>query len=758
MPKNAQILQAVSETQVRTSRRELVPALFAAGEVGPIVNLLNECCTSGAGVLNVNQVVKYIKDAAEAGQMRVAAAVALDFAAKDTGSFLLATVAGDLCHKAARLSDAEALYLQALEIDPAAPRTLVALAHVMDALDRPLDARRAVYAQAVQANPHDRVLLGDWLNLMPSGKSKRQMMIDIQKSSEELIGSVITTLFEAGDTISTLELVFGPQIARFRESEAFQSIDAIWLALSRLQPLPSGRLDRLAEYSGLTIQLYFLLRRPPVAKFVLNRQTSISKARDDYGLNLKKLRDYLTEQMDSPSYWLNFLSGEAQFASPTAKSTVMNRDRFCAYQERAVADQTIRFLHPVDDVEVEPIDSFIFNGRTVLTFPGSTAFLLICGGAGSKILCGYLIEKNILFDFGASIQSSIAEYAFASLFAASLKRTVRLRREYEKAIASQKSKKRKRRIICLAIGSAQNFAHHLWNFHTGLERLVKAGIARNVDEIYYSGTQFFGPVKDLFPEFTKAKFIEYPRGILDPHPFSSNHLLIQPGGYFIPATLTERLTDAMSRAPAGDAGRNGAPDTEGRHPVVWIGLRLGDKSWYDQENGVADYINRLGKRYPNALFLLDGFSYPIGFDDISDKWLPTVNRLQDVVRAILGRCDKPENVRNMVGDTLRESVLWAGKVDLYVTPHGTSQHKVGWLTKAPGIIYASWALESVPEERRPGCWESEIITMPYYLFCESVDKGARKSINDRRSKIDNVIVDIDALVEKSTSFIEASRS
>ena len=190
------------------------------------------------------------------------------------------------------------------------------------------------------------------------------------------------------------------------------------------------------------------------------------------------------------------------------------------------------------------------------------------------------------------------------------------------------------------------------------------------------------------------------------------------------------------------------------HPVVWIGMRLGDKSWKDQEAGIQALAEGLFQRHPGALILLDGFSYPVGRDEISQDWASVISALHEVGERIIASLPG-RAVINLVGTTLADAVLWAEKTDVYLTPVGSSQHKVGWLSRAPGLIYSAPRTRGKPgDQRLPGFWEAEGSPIPNYVFGVSVDSGQRKNAGDRRPQLDNVELDAQDLLARICALIE----
>ena len=112
----------------------------------------------------------------------------------------------------------------------------------------------------------------------------------------------------------------------------------------------------------------------------------------------------------------------------------------------------------------------------------------------------------------------------------------------------------------------------------------------------------------------------------------------------------------------------------------------------------------------------------------------------------------------MVGNTIRESVLSAERVHSYLSPIGTTQHKIGWFTSAPGIVYSAPRLGNHPPERLPGAWEAEGSIPPHYVFGTPVAQGKRRSVNDRRAYLENMQLDPKELLEIMTGMLDKARS
>ena len=136
--------------------------------------------------------------------------------------------------------------------------------------------------------------------------------------------------------------------------------------------------------------------------------------------------------------------------------------------------------------------------------------------------------------------------------------------------------------------------------------------------------------------------------------------------------------------------------------------------------------------------MLDGFSLPDGAEAVPEKWHAAVQALQGVAEAVRSQTAHPGAVHSLVGNRLSESVLWAQAAHAYFTPLGSSQHKVGWFSAAPGLVYTSKLLAGTPPARRQGAWEAEGSPMPRFLIGEVAEPGQRRGDYDFRNNLENI--------------------
>ena len=131
-------------------------------------------------------------------------------------------------------------------------------------------------------------------------------------------------------------------------------------------------------------------------------------------------------------------------------------------------------------------------------------------------------------------------------------------------------------------------------------------------------------------------------------------------------------------------------------PLVWIGIRVGSRTWVNQEDGLAKLIDALHTEFPGLGVVFDGFSLPADrssgasdnreYDDI----LRQENRVvSDIVERLKQLQGKTPGIFNIIGGSIYDANVWAHAIDVYVSPYGTIQHKVGWFADKPGIIHTN---------------------------------------------------------------------
>lgn len=456
------------------------------------------------------------------------------------------------------------------------------------------------------------------------------------------------------------------------------------------------------------------------------------------GVHIDALEEYFASKRES---WM--VSSRIPESAP---GFVRERESFQYYQDAILRDGCFVWMNPLDMEEYRCIDSFFIYQATVYSFFAEEFFHLVCLGPSSDITGVFLPWRNSFVLLAQHMSTQVTEHMLTTLIVRLVDRYVVGQSNFENARKENRNVTL-RSDIALNIGGIENFAHLVWNNYSAVERFTAQGLASNVTQLLQVCTEFFGPTKELFPELSHAKTMHLKaRSDVQNIPFDLSNILVSAGGYYVDAALKKRII-----ARAEKKGTGGVRITSVQTPLVWLGIRCGDKIWVEQEQGLIRLIDRFHVRWPNITFLIDGFSHPDGIDHISGEWKAAEEELHALALRIAKGCKYPQHVVNLVGNTLLESIALAQRIDAYFCPIGTSQHKAGWFNVAPGVIYASPQWQNTEKEKLPGAWESECSARPTYLLEDSVTliegSGKRRSIDDRRLFIDNFTLDEDKVYE-----------
>jgi len=642
-----------------------------------------------------------------------------------------------------------------------APPFLLAMTDLMIGAEPAAPEIEELLRRAILAHPQDRLLVErafDWLRRGRSPEEALAWLAALQEGSETPLRSVLVTLADHQGQAAVRER-FAGALDRIAETSPFAEVKRVRDALLDLrEPDPADAAALLAD-RGQGAETFFRFLMPEPRQLpLLSPSAATTKALAEQGIELERFRSFLDGFLrPGTPEWEAVLEGAA-ITEPSARETFLQAERESGFLDRMVATGGLPMMDPFTGEILQPFDSVVIFGRSVYTYRGREMFHLVCGKPWSGALGLHIPRLNLSLPFGKSSSSLLGGY-MANVLA------ILLRRAATRTVAGETvwpaPSEAPRRLV-LSIGNTENFAHHIWNFYSAVERMARTGLTERLSGAVFSGTEFFGPLDELFPELKAAGFRRMPKGnVIDPAPYSTEALVLQSGGFFAAASLTERMIARMRALPKAPPRHPDTPVLEPADvpretgaPVVWIGFRLRDKAWSEQEAGSIRIIQRLSERFPGALFLLDGFSFPVGHDQISDQWGDVVTALKAMGDRIRVASGIPDQVVNMVGNTLRESVLWAQETDAYLAPYGTTQHKIGWFTKAPGVVYVPPNFSPEVAGRSPACSVAEYGAAPHFIFGEAASAGERRGFNRTRERFSNVTLDADGMADQLVALLE----
>ncbi|WP_424814770.1 hypothetical protein [Roseococcus sp. YIM B11640] len=614
-------------------------------------------------------------------------------------------------------------------------------------------------AQAIVAKPQDRLLVErgfDWLRARSSQEDALAWLEKLQESVGRPLRSLLITL-AAHRGGASVRARFDQLLGEAVMETPFAEIVRVREALCALEEPDPADAALVLDDRSQALEIFFRFLTPEPRQMPLIRTPAqVRQALEADGIKFNELSSFLEGFLRASPEWQEVMEASS-ITAPPARESYLQAEAESGFLDRLALTGTLPMMDPFTGEIVHPFDSFVAFGRSVYSYRGKHLFYLICGKPWSGALGLYIPALNLSLAF-ARTGSSLLGADLANVVA------VIMRRACQRVVAGEtvwpKADDRPRRVI-LSIGNTENFAHHIWNFYSAIERMARTGLTSRLSGAVFSGTEFFGPLDELFPELKAAGYTRTRKqNVIDPAPFSLDSMVMQSGGFFAAASLSQRIIDHMRSLPKAPARHPDTPVLEPADvprvagaPVIWLAFRLRDKAWTEQEAGSVRIIQILAERFPNALFLLDGFSFPVGHDQISSQWTDVITALKAMGDRIAVASGRPKQVVNMVGNTLRESVLWAQETSVYLAPYGTTQHKIGWFTKAPGLVYVPPTFSPGIAARSPACAVADYGPSPHFIFADAASAGERRGFNRNRERFFNVALDADSMADQLTELL-----
>ncbi|MDJ0636044.1 MAG: tetratricopeptide repeat protein [Xenococcaceae cyanobacterium MO_188.B29] len=336
-------------------------------------------------------------------------------------------------------------------------------------------------------------------------------------------------------------------------------------------------------------------------------------------------------------------------------------------------------------------------------FVGEEVFYLITGDHWREKLALYFPSSEVIVTL---VSSQIIKAEDINLFKAYAVK------DWERVVSYTICSDKKEKVTIIWF---RHFAHHLWNELSAIYKLYETNSLDKVDK-FLVVNEPLGCINEIFPEIPSEKIKHITHKELQTEILENNYFILNLGNTFIKEDLAKRVYQASLHrcSPAFLAEVESAKKNHSL--LFWVSIRLGSRTWVSQVEGIANIIKSLSGNFPNLGVVIDGFSLPEdpeGFIDPKHK--ATIDKEKETVRQIRSLLPPEIKVYDTVGCWLYESIVWAYAIDLYLTHHGTIQHKVGWTANKPGVVHTNREILKMPPSVRPGCWERENIVLPIYI-------------------------------------------
>jgi tetratricopeptide (TPR) repeat protein len=237
-----------------------------------------------------------------------------------------------------------------------------------------------------------------------------------------------------------------------------------------------------------------------------------------------------------------------------------------------------------------------------------------------------------------------------------------------------------------------HFGHQLLNVLSGWEVFLQSEAAQKVDHLMaFRDNDLFGHVFDLYGDRLPARAIRLaPESELEAARYIlSNRLLCFFVKHdFIRESLCNRIVEQSRRSlePARLAAIDGL--RRAAAPLVMISLRLDNRMWLTQREGLVGLMDFLAARFPGIAFVVDGLNRSRQIKASTHAYM-SLDDEAALARVLCGKVDDDVAVYDSIGCSIAESIVLCDRIDFFVAPVGSGMAKFKWVTNKPGVAYSN---------------------------------------------------------------------
>jgi hypothetical protein len=286
--------------------------------------------------------------------------------------------------------------------------------------------------------------------------------------------------------------------------------------------------------------------------------------------------------------------------------------------------------------------------------------------------------------------------------------------------------------VCALVDNRQ-FAHCIWNVLSGIEWLIDEGHLAHIDKLVIAAEPI-GRLERIFPELENVPIERTHFPTLIDAGLDGNWFLLRPGGICISDKLIERVHRFAELNTPPRLRMQLARIMKDRWPIVCVTLRMGNRTWVSQVQGIIAIGLALAKDTPRAAMIIDGFSRLHGPSSLPSREqeqliaeeLAAVKEIRTAIGHLLP-------IHTTIGQPIAHSFAYMRIIDCYLAHHGSLQHKVGWLSGAPGVVHSNSMVLSTPDLWEPALKVRAGAPRPIYVNASKVQDvpGARRVSKNR---------------------------
>jgi hypothetical protein len=289
----------------------------------------------------------------------------------------------------------------------------------------------------------------------------------------------------------------------------------------------------------------------------------------------------------------------------------------------------------------------------------------------------------------------------------------------------------------IAVIHSAHFAHNMWN---ELSAIYELRNEHNVQiHILHEPN---GPLETIYPEM-KSTLVRYPSVSVNEFYLqcsAAGAVALPIGRTRIPSDVARSILCSATAAHQEDVILS--TELKATHSIsLWSSIRVGNRACLNQVEAITSATSSLQKLHGRVLLILDGFTSAWGRSPTGS----VVSEEIEVANAIFAQLGDGVTVVCLVGAKLRQAYVWGSAADLYLTHHGSIQHKIGWFHQIPGVCHAPE--QALDLSKIPAVNARELGIFPVYVY-GPVTTHREPTTKDWRQDLHDYVISVEVVTSE----------
>ncbi|HEX4078331.1 MAG TPA: hypothetical protein VHX61_05605 [Rhizomicrobium sp.] len=357
------------------------------------------------------------------------------------------------------------------------------------------------------------------------------------------------------------------------------------------------------------------------------------------------------------------------------------------YQADILDSGRFDLTSPLTGIRVSVTRSVLFSENIAYFVPD---------GAGAWLIAGFIERGFPLYE--VILQADGTRHRVAPIFKWKHKELADTDAEWLLANGARLTTFAAPEPVALIIGHT-HFAHHAWNELPALDKWLQMASTNRLSKLLIISTsQPMGPLRDLFQVLSDTRIVTMDPATLQR--WSDATISVRLGSRLVTESIREKVRNFCQHNANGFSSHRSRSALSTAWPRIWVSVRLESRTPDNMEEFLLTAFAKISQTYPESMFLLNGYSFPYGFDSNKDQHRKNakaraqarsadeyINSLRQAALRRFGS-DLATKIHNISSLSLTDAIRFGEFVDYYICHAGALQHMVAWFHDVPGFVHS----------------------------------------------------------------------